>query len=144
MVCFHNRRHRTRSNYFGQGHCRWDAPIGSYRTCRSYGRRPRWGLTWHLWWQPGSRGSRFGFLAGKAKHIGEVITEHFTQAQKEDSRIGDIRGRGAMMAIKFVDPETKEPLAKLVNDIAVEARKQGVITLTAGTYGNVLRFLPPV
>src|SRR5699024_8537994 len=48
-------------------------------------------------------------LADKAKHIGEVITEHFTQAQKEDSRIGDIRGRGAMMAIEFVDPETKEP-----------------------------------
>ena len=83
-------------------------------------------------------------LADKAKHIGKVITEHFTQVQKEDARIGDIRGRGAMMAIEFVDPETKEPLAKLVNDIAVEARKQGVITLTAGTYGNVLRFLPPV
>ncbi|MDN6351586.1 MAG: aminotransferase class III-fold pyridoxal phosphate-dependent enzyme, partial [Yaniella sp.] len=54
------------------------------------------------------------------------------------------RGRGAMMAVEMVDPETKEPLPKLVNDIAVEARKQGVITLTAGTYGNVLRFLPPV
>src|SRR5699024_3862669 len=80
----------------------------------------------------------------KAKHIGEVITEHFTQAQKEDSRIGDIRGRGAMMAIEFVDPETKEPQAKLVNYIAVEARKQGVMTLTAGTYGNVLRLLQPV
>ena len=83
-------------------------------------------------------------LSAKANRISEIITEHFTQIQKDDARIGDIRGRGAMMAIEFVDPETKEPLAKLVNDIAVEARKQGVITLTAGTYGNVLRFLPPV
>ena len=83
-------------------------------------------------------------LAAKASRIGEIITEHFTQIQKDDARVGDIRGRGAMMAVEMVDPETKEPLPKLVNDIAVEARKQGVITLTAGTYGNVLRFLPPV
>lgn len=83
-------------------------------------------------------------LAAKASRIGEIITEHFTQIQKDDPRVGDIRGRGAMMAVEMVDPETKEPLPKLVNDIAVEARKQGVITLTAGTYGNVLRFLPPV
>lgn len=83
-------------------------------------------------------------LAAKANRIGEIITEHFTQIQKDDARVGDIRGRGAMMAVEMVDPETKEPLPKLVNDIAVEARKQGVITLTAGTYGNVLRFLPPV
>ncbi|MDN6519447.1 MAG: 4-aminobutyrate--2-oxoglutarate transaminase [Yaniella sp.] len=83
-------------------------------------------------------------LAAKANRIGEIITEHCTQIQKDDPRVGDIRGRGAMMAVEMVDPETKEPLPKLVNDIAVEARKQGVITLTAGTYGNVLRFLPPV
>lgn len=83
-------------------------------------------------------------MAAKATRIGEIITEHFTQLQKDDARIGDIRGRGAMMAVEMVDPATKEPLPKLVNDVAVEARKQGVITLTAGTYGNVLRFLPPV
>lgn len=83
-------------------------------------------------------------LTAKATRIGEIITEHFSQIQKDDARVGDIRGRGAMMAVEIVDPKTKEPLPKLVNDIAVEARKQGVITLTAGTYGNVLRFLPPV
>src|SRR5690625_1408006 len=83
-------------------------------------------------------------LAAKASRIGEIITEHFTQIQKDDARVGDIRGRGAMMAVEFVDPETKAPLADLVNQVAVEARKQGVITLTAGTFGNVLRFLPPV
>ncbi|WP_022869980.1 4-aminobutyrate--2-oxoglutarate transaminase [Yaniella halotolerans] len=83
-------------------------------------------------------------MAAKATRIGEIITEHFTQLQKDDARIGDIRGRGAMMAVEMVDPATKEPLPKLVNNVAVEARKQGVITLTAGTYGNVLRFLPPV
>ena len=83
-------------------------------------------------------------LVEKANRIGEIITDHFEQVQKEDARIGEIRGRGAMMAVEFVDPETKAPLADLVNKVAVEARNQGVITLTAGTYGNVLRFLPPV
>ena len=83
-------------------------------------------------------------LAEKANRIGEIITDHFEQVQKEDARVGEIRGRGAMMAVEFVDPQTKAPLAELVNKVAVEARSQGVITLTAGTYGNVLRFLPPV
>ena len=83
-------------------------------------------------------------LAEKATRVGEIITEHFTQIQQDDPRIGDIRGRGAMIAVEFVDPQTKAPLADVVNQIAVEARNQGVITLTAGTYGNVLRFLPPV
>ena len=83
-------------------------------------------------------------LTAKATRIGEIITDHFQQVQQDDPRVADIRGRGAMMAVELVDPETKAPLAELVNQVAVEARKQGVITLTAGTYGNVLRFLPPV
>ena len=83
-------------------------------------------------------------LTANATRIGEVITDHFQQVQQDDPRVADIRGRGAMMAVELVDPETKAPLADLVNQVAVEARKQGVITLTAGTYGNVLRFLPPV
>ena len=83
-------------------------------------------------------------LTAKATRIGDIITDHFQQVQQDDPRVADIRGRGAMMAVELVDPETKAPLADLVNQVAVEARKQGVITLTAGTYGNVLRFLPPV
>lgn len=83
-------------------------------------------------------------LTEKATRIGEIIRQHFEQVQQDDPRIGDIRGRGAMMAVELVDPKTQAPLADLVNRVAVEARKQGVITLTAGTYGNVLRFLPPV
>lgn len=83
-------------------------------------------------------------LAANANRIGEAIVDHFTAAQQDDARIGEIRGRGAMIAVELVDPETKAPLADLVDQVAVQARKQGVITLTAGTYGNVLRFLPPL
>jgi 4-aminobutyrate aminotransferase/(S)-3-amino-2-methylpropionate transaminase len=83
-------------------------------------------------------------LFDRAREIGSLITETFSALQKTDSRIGDIRGRGAMMAIEIVKPGTTEPDAELTSKIAAEAFKQGVIVLTCGTYGNVIRFLPPL
>jgi len=68
-----------------------------------------------------------------------------TLAEKHDI-IGDIRGRGAMVAIELVQPgtqqTTKAPNAAAVTAIAAYAAQHGVLLLTAGTYGNVLRFLP--
>jgi 4-aminobutyrate aminotransferase/(S)-3-amino-2-methylpropionate transaminase len=58
--------------------------------------------------------------------------------------IGDIRGRGAMIAIELVKPGTNEPNPALTQAIAKACHAQGVVVLTAGTYGNVLRFLPPL
>jgi 4-aminobutyrate aminotransferase/(S)-3-amino-2-methylpropionate transaminase len=60
--------------------------------------------------------------------------------------VGDVRGRGAMCAIELVaDRTTKEPLgADAMNGIARRCLEQGVIVLTAGTYGNVVRLLPPI
>jgi 4-aminobutyrate aminotransferase/(S)-3-amino-2-methylpropionate transaminase len=83
-------------------------------------------------------------LVSAARSIGETIAGRFTEAQKTDKRIGDIRGRGAMMAVEFVDPETNEPDAALTAAIAKAAAAEGVIVLTCGTYGNVIRFLPPL
>jgi 4-aminobutyrate aminotransferase/(S)-3-amino-2-methylpropionate transaminase len=83
-------------------------------------------------------------LLARANEIGAVITKTFTDLQKSDSRIGDVRGRGAMMAIEIVKAGTNEPDAELTGKIAAEAFKQGVILLTCGTYGNVIRFLPPL
>lgn len=83
-------------------------------------------------------------LADRANQIGEIISFTFSDLQKSDSRIGDIRGRGAMMAIELVKAGTNEPDAELTGKIAAEAFKQGVILLTCGTYGNVIRFLPPL
>lgn len=62
----------------------------------------------------------------------------------KDPRIGDVRGRGAMLAMEFVDPATGEPDAALAKTVAAYAHSQAVITLTCGTYGNVIRFLPPL
>jgi 4-aminobutyrate aminotransferase/(S)-3-amino-2-methylpropionate transaminase len=83
-------------------------------------------------------------LAGAARRIGETILSRFTAAQAADPRIGDIRGRGAMIAVEFVDPETNEPDAALTGRVAKACHAEGVIVLTCGTYGNVIRFLPPL
>ncbi|MGG7507817.1 4-aminobutyrate--2-oxoglutarate transaminase [Plantibacter sp. YIM 135249] len=83
-------------------------------------------------------------LAASARVIEERIRARFEAAQQNDPRIGDIRGRGAMMAVEFVDPQTGEPDAALTNAVAKASHQEGVIVLTCGTYGNVVRFLPPL
>lgn len=83
-------------------------------------------------------------LAGAARRIGATIVNRFSSAQARDPRIGEVRGRGAMIAVEFVDPETNEPDAALTSTIARAAHQAGVIVLTCGTYGNVIRFLPPL
>jgi 4-aminobutyrate aminotransferase/(S)-3-amino-2-methylpropionate transaminase len=64
--------------------------------------------------------------------------------QSRHAAIGDIRGRGAMIAVELVKPGTTEPDAALTGQIAKACHAEGVVVLTAGTYGNVLRFLPPL
>ena len=58
--------------------------------------------------------------------------------------IGDVRGRGAMVAVELVEPGTLDPAADVTAAIAKACHAEGVLVLTAGTYGNVLRFLPPL
>ena len=83
-------------------------------------------------------------LMERANEIGAIITDFFTELQKTDKRIGDIRGRGAMQALELVQDGSNEPNAALTGAIAKFAGEQGVILLTCGTYGNVIRFLPPL
>ena len=61
-----------------------------------------------------------------------------------DPRIGDVRGRGAMVAVELVKAGTTDPDADLTRTVAAAAHQQGLVVLTCGTYGNVLRFLPPL
>lgn len=83
-------------------------------------------------------------LTQRAREIGAIIDEFFVELQKSDDRIGDIRGRGAMKAIELVESGSTKPNAALTGAIAKAAGEQGVILLTCGTYGNVIRFLPPL
>ncbi|MFT4280951.1 4-aminobutyrate--2-oxoglutarate transaminase [Microbacterium sp.] len=83
-------------------------------------------------------------LLERAREVGGILRARLESLQKDDPRIGDVRGHGAMMAAEFVDPETKAPDAALTAAVAKAAIAEGVIVLTCGTYGNVIRFLPPL
>jgi 4-aminobutyrate aminotransferase/(S)-3-amino-2-methylpropionate transaminase len=83
-------------------------------------------------------------LAARARLIEDLIRLRFEDVRALDPRIGDVRGRGAMMAIEFVTPGSGAPDAALAITVAKAAHQRGVIVLTCGTYGNVIRFLPPL
>ncbi|WP_062208742.1 4-aminobutyrate--2-oxoglutarate transaminase [Demequina oxidasica] len=83
-------------------------------------------------------------LVERASEIGVRLVDRLLQIQAADARIGDVRGRGAMVAAEFVKPGTTEPDAALAIGVAKAAIAQGVVLLTCGTYGNVVRFLPPL
>ena len=84
-------------------------------------------------------------LCEKAQAIGEQIQRWAETVQSETSCIGHIRITGAMCAIEIVgDNDADSPDAELTKAIAAEAAKHGVILLTCGVRGNVIRFLPPL
>lgn len=83
-------------------------------------------------------------LVGKARRIGEIMLPRLRSMQERFGVIGDVRGRGAMIAIELVKPGSKEPDAASAAEIAKRCHAEGLLVLTAGTYGNVLRFLPPL
>ncbi|SEL59565.1 4-aminobutyrate--2-oxoglutarate transaminase [Rhodococcus maanshanensis] len=83
-------------------------------------------------------------LPARARHIGDTATTRLRALAAQVPAIGEVRGRGAMIAIELVRPGTTEPDADLTKAIAAKALEQGVIVLTCGTYGNVIRLLPPL
>jgi 4-aminobutyrate aminotransferase / (S)-3-amino-2-methylpropionate transaminase / 5-aminovalerate transaminase len=87
---------------------------------------------------------RDGLLA-RAERIGEIMTSRFTDMAERYSLIGDVRGRGAMVAMELVeDRETKAPAKDATGRLVEECYTQGVVVLKAGTYDNVIRLLPPL
>jgi 4-aminobutyrate aminotransferase/(S)-3-amino-2-methylpropionate transaminase len=83
-------------------------------------------------------------LLERARQIGQTLCDSFTQLRETDPRIGQVRGRGAMMAIELVDPATLNPDPALTAKVVKYAHDNGVILLACGTNGNVIRFLPPL
>ncbi|MFL6113879.1 MAG: 4-aminobutyrate--2-oxoglutarate transaminase [Catenulispora sp.] len=81
-------------------------------------------------------------LAARARKIEAVMKERLAKLAAADPRIGEVRGRGAMIAVELVKPGTKEPDAELAAAVAKRCHAAGVVILTCGTFGNVLRFLP--
>jgi 4-aminobutyrate aminotransferase/(S)-3-amino-2-methylpropionate transaminase len=83
-------------------------------------------------------------LAGAARAIGATMLPRLRALAERVPAIGDVRGRGAMIAVELVRPGTDEPDAALAAAVAKRCHAEGVVILTAGTFGNVLRFLPPL
>jgi len=83
-------------------------------------------------------------LADRARKIGKIISDALTQMSKKYSIIGDVRGRGGMQAIELVKPGTTEPNSEAQAAIIKYCISKGVLILSAGTYANVIRLLPPL
>jgi 4-aminobutyrate aminotransferase/(S)-3-amino-2-methylpropionate transaminase len=87
-----------------------------------------------------------GGLLERATHIEETLKPALLELKSRYDVIGEVRGIGAMLALEFVQPgtgeTTKTPNPDAVNAVIAYAAQHGVLLLNAGTYGNVLRFLP--
>jgi 4-aminobutyrate aminotransferase/(S)-3-amino-2-methylpropionate transaminase len=84
-------------------------------------------------------------LAARAREIGDILTDRLGRLAEKYDEVGEVRGRGAMIAMELVtDAESKEPAAALTSAVNKGCHERGLVTLTCGTYGNVFRFLPPL
>jgi len=83
-------------------------------------------------------------LVARAQHIGKILGDSLRALQKKYPIIGEVRGRGGMQAIELVEAGTKNPNTAAMNAVVKYCQSKGVLVLTAGTYSNVIRFLPPL
>ena len=83
-------------------------------------------------------------LLERAREIERVVLPRLRRLQADDNRVGDVRGLGAMIAVELVRRDGTDPDPELARQVATAAHRRGVIVLTCGTYGNVLRLLPPL
>ncbi|HKZ55176.1 MAG TPA: aminotransferase class III-fold pyridoxal phosphate-dependent enzyme [Anaerolineales bacterium] len=113
-------------------------------------------------WTPGSHGGTFGGnivacaaaaatiqvmreerLVENAAAMGEVLMSGLRQLQASHPEIGEVRGRGLMVAAEFTDPQG-EPWTERAKAVVLAAYKEGLLLLTCGTYDNVVRVIPPL
>ncbi len=84
-------------------------------------------------------------LCARARAIEDTIVPRLKEIADRTGVIGDIRGRGAMLAVELViDQAKKTPAAALTGAVNKACHARGLVTLTCGTFGNVFRFLPPL
>jgi 4-aminobutyrate aminotransferase len=117
-------------------------------------------------WVPGAHGGTYGGnvvacaaalatleviddegLVANARARGEQLLDGLRRAASEHPRVGDVRGLGLMTALEFVDPDAADPRtpdAALAKRVLGEALSRQLILLSAGSYGQVVRFIPPL
>jgi 4-aminobutyrate aminotransferase/(S)-3-amino-2-methylpropionate transaminase len=83
-------------------------------------------------------------LVDRAKKIGTIMSDELNKMKAKHAIIGEVRGRGAMQAIELVIPGGTEPNTAALGKIVKYCQEKGVLILTAGTYANVIRLIPPL
>ena len=83
-------------------------------------------------------------LNDRALQLGELLRERLRKARSDVPQIADIRGLGAMIAVEFNDPASEQPDAAFAKKVQARALESGLLLLTCGVYGNVIRFLFPL
>jgi 4-aminobutyrate aminotransferase len=83
-------------------------------------------------------------LCQRAEQLGSHLQEVLNQARATCPAIVDVRGRGSMVAVEFNDPQTGEPSPEFTRLVQQKAQENGLLLLSCGVYGNVIRFLYPL
>jgi 4-aminobutyrate aminotransferase/(S)-3-amino-2-methylpropionate transaminase len=83
-------------------------------------------------------------LLARARRIEALVRDRLEPLAQELPVIAEVRGRGAMMAIELVHPGTLEPAPEIARAVAAQCHSRGVVVLLCGTFGNVVRLLPPL
>ncbi len=83
-------------------------------------------------------------LCHRAVEIGQLFKDKLSAMRRELPCISEVRQVGAMIAIELDNPRNGEPLAHVTKQLVTACAQQGVIILSCGVKGNVIRFLPPL
>ncbi len=83
-------------------------------------------------------------LERRAVVLGDRLKDRIVSAREHVPFIADVRGPGSMVAVEFIDPATGEPSPEFAKRVQAQALSRGLILLTCGTYGNVIRLLHPL
>lgn len=83
-------------------------------------------------------------LCERANQLGKDLVEVLTHAKAHCPHIDDIRAQGSMVAVEFQDPQTGAPSPEFTKQVQDKALQAGLLLLSCGVYGNVIRFLYPL
>lgn len=83
-------------------------------------------------------------LASAARRIETIAKPRLNALATQCPAVGQVRGRGAMLALELINPRTRQPNPELTTKVAHTCHNAGVVVLTCGTYANVIRLLPPL
>jgi 4-aminobutyrate aminotransferase-like enzyme len=83
-------------------------------------------------------------LAERSQRLGERLTQTLNGLKARVPLIAEVRGPGSMVAVEFIDPATGQPAPEFTKRVQARALERGLMLLTCGVYGNVIRFLHPL